>query len=98
MDKLQTLPGAELSGVSVYLDIEGEAWGGFTAGLEVSRDYAPGEWPGARKVRDTALNGWGDVQRETAKATYGQIHYRLRNAQGWTQTIVRDFPAHLLAQ
>ena len=83
---------ARLSWVRLHLDMEGEAWQGFTAEREASRLYTPSEWPGMRKaVAD--LCDWGDCRPGTVRPFYGQLHLHLRNEHGHEQTIVKEIVA-----
>ena len=78
-----------LSSVALFLDIEGEAWGGFTAEKETIEYYTLSDWPGLKTAIKNQCQ-WGDCIQETVKPYYGQLHIVLSNQWGAMQTIVKE--------
>lgn len=83
------LPGAKLSSIILFIDMEGEAWGGFIAERSVSRSYSPDKWPGLQKAIADLCN-WGDCEPNSVKPFYGQIQWNLSNSHGHSQHLVRE--------
>lgn len=89
MKRANIISNPVLSSVQLMLDVEGEAWGGFTAERETYGVYSAGEWPGLKQAIARQLQ-WGDCIQETVKPVYGQLHIVLSNPHGAIQTIVKE--------
>lgn len=90
----------QLSSISLFVDMEGQAWGGFTAERGTRETYfPPGEgrysechtpnvWPGLKEAIRHACLHWGDVQPDSVRPFYVQLRWNLRMGE-WTRHVVK---------